>query len=335
MGAMEASLRRALEAGDAADLGFRQSIYDASQRALERMILSRNLDEESADAQRNRLVETIVRIEGEYFAYYNDAQRAGAADPPAEENAHDLHGGDDPHDAAGDDPDGPGAPLSDAGVPPAGDDDPWTPGALRAARPPSFGGRHRRLIALAVGALALLAVVGLVAFTVLGRSDGSAGAPRPGTQAASVADPVWINAFTGSELEAVSTPNGGRIEAVGGEPSGRKAVRVASAAGTDGEIILSFGPGVVNELAGSRIRIELTAGSPDESPREFSVRCVFGGSSLCERQRFSTAMREEAFVFDVAVPADVGTPAGLAVGPGLGGEGPDLDIYSVRLRKIG
>ena len=38
MTAMEASLRRALEAGDVLDPTFRESIYSASERALERML---------------------------------------------------------------------------------------------------------------------------------------------------------------------------------------------------------------------------------------------------------------------------------------------------------
>ncbi len=98
---------------------------------------------------------------------------------------------------------------------------------------------------------------------------------------------------------------------------------------------MAIGPGVVGEIAGANVRIEVTAGSPDGTAREFSVRCLFGGTSLCERQRFSTTMSEEAFIFDVPVPADARSPASIAIEPGVNGTTNDVDVFSLRLRRVG
>ncbi|RYG65169.1 hypothetical protein EON77_18860, partial [bacterium] len=71
-------MRRALDAGDASDPAFRETIYAASERALERMIGERPMDEAQAQAQRIRLAETINRVEQDY---YEAGGGAAPADP--------------------------------------------------------------------------------------------------------------------------------------------------------------------------------------------------------------------------------------------------------------
>lgn len=74
---MENSLRRALDAGDASDPQFRDSIYTASERALERLLRENSIDEDTAHARRVRLAETINRIEADYFSAFGAAEGAG------------------------------------------------------------------------------------------------------------------------------------------------------------------------------------------------------------------------------------------------------------------
>ena len=91
MSAMEKSLRRALEAGDARDTEFRDSIYLASERALERLLLEKPTDEETAHSRRVHLAETINAIEAEYFEAFGleEAQQPGSEDFTREDGGAD------------------------------------------------------------------------------------------------------------------------------------------------------------------------------------------------------------------------------------------------------
>lgn len=328
MSAMEDSLRRALEGGDAWDPAFRESIYAASERALERMLETRGSDQVEVDEQRARLAATIGRVEAEY-------QEPGtAADVPTDDVSN-VEGYDDG------DIRGPQAYSPEEAD--YTDQENWTPGPDRGDVHPAItrSGSRSGLLAMAAG-LILIAILGFIAYTIFGGStpqntppatnSGAATPPSENQESASAAL-QWIDIFDGNELEALSTPNGGRIEAAP-QASGRDAVRISVPSGSESEATIAIGQGVLREIAGKSLRVELTAGSPDEKLREFSVRCVFGSASICERQRFSTSMGEEAFVFDMNVPTDVSGTSGIAIGPGISGTPGDVDIYSLRLRIL-
>lgn len=329
MSSMEDSLRRSLEAGDAGDPAFRESIYAASERALERMFAQRGTAGADADAQRHRLADSIGRLESEYAARYPEPAEGPAPFADDELPAPD---GVDPRDPRAFDA---GAAASDPRDDEAAHDSEWSPGSDRGATtlPPAGIRPIATTVGLALVFALVLAVLAYVIFSTLrGGSDETVDAAAVESTAAGGAL-RWIDVFDGNDLETLATPNGGRIETVAGS-GGREAVRVSGPQGGEGEVLLSIGPGVVGDIAGRLVRIELTAGSADQTPREFSVRCVFGAASVCDRQRFSTSMGEEAFVFDVAVPADVASPGSIAIGPGLNGTSNDVDIYSVRIRDL-
>ncbi|WP_156369388.1 hypothetical protein [Aureimonas sp. Leaf324] len=324
MSAMEDSLRRALAGGDASDPAFRESIYAASERALERMLETRGGSEDEASAQRAKLAETIDRVEADYADWPSTADVAEAeADPgfmpPAAPSAE-------PGAARVLEPRSPRAldPVEAAGEPADGA---WTPGGERVSARPARTGRS-----VLLAAVAFAVVLALLAYFVGGMIRGS-GVDAPTAQSETSALD-WITVFSGDDLESLSTPEGGRIEAAP-RSGGRDAVRVSGPATGEGEVLMAIGPGVVGEIAGSNVRIEVTAGSPDGTPRAFSVRCLFGGTSLCERQSFSTTMTEEAFIFDVPVPADARSPASIAIEPGVDGTTNDVDVFSLRLRRVG
>jgi len=322
MSAMEDSLRRALEAGDARDPGFRESIYAASERALERMLETRGSDEAEALAQRRQLAETINLVEADYAA-------AGAPDAP--EAAHDdapIY--DEPDEAraprafAADD-------LRDTVDRDDGDaHETWTPGGATPAGAPA---PRSSPFAVPVVAVVIAILLGLLAYVVGGMLRGDATPADAAGQESELPALAWIDVFDGDDLQSLSTPNGGRVETIP-KADGRSAVRASGPEGGEGEIQVDIGPGVTRELAGQNVRIELTAGSPDGSPREFGVRCLFAGTSSCDRQRFTTSMNEEAFVFDVQVPTGAAAGGSLALSPGLDGTPSDVDIYRVRVLRL-
>ncbi|KQT52155.1 hypothetical protein ASG54_21980 [Aureimonas sp. Leaf460] len=359
---MEQSLRRALDAGDASDPAFRETIYAASERALERMLAERPLDEGAAQAQRIRLAETINRVEQDYYQATEAGLDAGEAgwtpdsepedgEPderamPGELRAHAADLPPPPAATAADARTGSasGHRLVDENAPaflrrssePAADRRAG-PAALRPQRVPStsgFGsggkapsGGFRRIFVLVV-ALAFA----LLAYLVYGMIYGPTTTEPAATSDASPGsdDDRWIALFDGTQLAAIATPTGGRVETVTGFDD-RPAVRMSSA-GEGGEIEVAVGPGVARELAGETVRVELTVGSPDGEPREFGVRCLFSGQTVCGTQRFRTAQSSEAFVFDMAVPRGARNAGSIAIEPGYGAGSRPLDLYGVRAR---
>lgn len=340
MDPIEESVRRALEGGRPAEQSFRRSIYAASTRAVERTIASRGLGPEEAEAERARLADIVDRVEAEYFAYYGGDGVGGDASPVEEpmEAAAAPHEDRPPFEPvparaspAAFEPNRAAAEPSEAPAAAPG----WTPGAGRSA--PRAAGR-RAPGKGTILALVFLVVLVIVAWMFLRSGPATDSAATSVSPEAGLAEPAtgtapnWIDVFAGADLERVSTPSGGRVSAVGSPE--RPALRLAGPEGAEGEILLDLGPGLVGEIAGSNVRVELVAGSPDGNLREFSVRCLFAQVSVCERQRFATSMPEEAFIFDVEIPAGVSTPASLALGPGLSDDGPDFDLYSVRMRIL-
>ncbi|MFD2236185.1 hypothetical protein [Aureimonas populi] len=346
MNAMEQSLRRALEGGDPSDPAFRLSIYEASARAMERTLANRERDSARDSYESERLVQTIESVEAEYAARYGNYALGEAGAPGGEAGEPPLNPAADPFA----EPDEirhsrPPASFEPADANPAADEGAqealWRPGSERGPARRRAGAGH-----VLLGLLFLVVLFGLAAYALgfFGASsapqsdepavEGQAdrGAPAREEAAEAPANGLsWIGVFSGGELEQLAAPDGARMETV--DEAGRAAVRLSVLPETEAEVLVSLGPGLVQQIAGSTVRIELIAGSPDEELREFSVRCVFGSESVCERQRFATAMPEEAFVFDVAVPGGATGPASLAIGPGLAETGA-VDLYSVRMRIL-
>lgn len=328
MTAIEDSLRRALANGNAEDPAFRDSIYLASERALERMIVDRNLDPAAADAQRMKLAGAVEAIERDHgpVAYAQEREPASFAPPPQEPARPE--------------------PVEE-----------WHPAQVgpvtQRARP------RRGLIFVGLGAIALLLILVYLVFTIFGPTvemgEDMGEGMETGALDTAPADPAalappstanWITVFTGTELESLTAPPGGRVELVARDGAGL--VRISGEGGAPAqppegadavatqapEVLLALGPGLVGQIAGTSVRVEIRAGSPDGAVREFAVRCQFAAESVCDRQRFATAMAEEAFVFDMTVPAGVGTPASLAIAPSIGTGGTDLDLFAVRMRIL-
>lgn len=324
---LEQSLHRALCSGNAEDPAFRQAVYAAAMRALEQLLGTDPRRDAAADRERARLAGVIAAVEARY------APEGGLPTTVAEPTVEPSPG---TADAEPPEESGPPLPLEEgadaAGLPDkTGDirgaderpDEPATIGVLDGLR----RDRLRRMVSV-VGFVFIALVILVASLMVLpmlqpdvGGSAQSASAGPEGGQ------PVGI--FTGRELELISTPEGGSVRSVAGEGDA-SAVRIAGAAGRDGEILVSVGPGVIAPLAGHKARVEIAAGSPDGKPRAFEVRFLLRGKPLGEARHFSVTARRDLFDFELDIPKGAAKAGAFAIDPGPGGA--DLDLYAIDLR---
>ncbi|MCQ8783235.1 hypothetical protein [Mangrovibrevibacter kandeliae] len=378
MSAIEASIRRTLEAGDASDPAFRERVYIASRNALERLIQRESLSHEDAMAQLQRLADALVSIETDYA---ERAAASNAAAPPDERAADEIepqeaeawpqedwdpdapaaggldYDGADDVPSSADDPDGlePHGYVSDweqagwghtgwsetewhgrsDGTTPAPEPEPQdeTAAAPEWIEPPPQPPVVRRSLTrripvavwMVVGLLAVVLAGGVIWSLVLGR-------PLLPTEAelAGTGQGDWIELFGGGDLQAVTTADGARAEAVTRRDVA--ALGIASAEDGGGEVAIAIGPGLLPRLAGRRMSVEIEAGSPDGAERVFGVRCLVAGESVCGRQRFATAQANETFLFETDLPERLDA-ASLGIDPGLGTP-KTLDLYRVRVRPV-
>ncbi|KAB0678739.1 hypothetical protein [Aureimonas leprariae] len=356
MSAMEKSLRRALDAGDAKDPAFRESIYAASERALERMLAQKPVDDAVAHVQRTRLAETINRVEDDFYARqteagagedgpaqhdptlsldpaYRDAHAYSTRDPgaeddsrPANDGAFDLEPIFDTRSG-----DGPATGMAVA-----------EPGAARAGKPAAVEPIHtsprtraadaareatkrsnaqlRRFLLIALAVAAVLAAGIYFVYASASPSEPTGGA-----------DGAWIDLFDGKRLDALATPEGGRVEALATDATGGRAAVRFTPSGEAASLTVAVGEGVARSVDGRKVVVELAAGSPDGTARTFAVECRLGGRSVCGRQNFATARRSDTFVFDMEVPegARAGDIAITPTEPSTAG----LYLYAMRLRN--
>lgn len=370
---IETSVRRALQEGNADDPDFRVQVYEAAERAIQRVVAEKGVGQAAADRQLEQLIAAIERIETDYPPGGSGAPRADEYDaeepapttfevtasdadvpaPPAPLPADGASGrfaisGEDPQpDIGPQDGDVPAPPLREARIAEAasGPGEPsaagaWSPGNRNPAALPS-----RRSYRWLVGIIAAILVLALLAIGAWWLYSSVMAPPEVETGGMTVEEAIrtasgegeesaadWIDIFDGSDIEAVRATDGGRVAAEE-TTAGRSGVRIeVPSVGGGTEIGLVIGPGVVRSLGGQTVRGELTVGSPDGAPREFSVRCLFGGETTCGRQRFATSVAEETFIFDMEIPAGSTTEGQLAIDPGIGQDTRDLMVFALRLR---
>ena len=105
-------------------------------------------------------------------------------------------------------------------------------------------------------------------------------------------------------------------------------------------IQLKIKPGVLEQISGKQVTIEIYAKSGGSGPAAFAIECQLGGLGNCGRKRFRVGLQPEAAVFSVAMRADDGSGenAHLAISTDITsnaeitGEGDAVDIIYVRLR---
>lgn len=105
-------------------------------------------------------------------------------------------------------------------------------------------------------------------------------------------------------------------------------------------ILLRLEPGVLGQIAGSRVTVEILAKSGGTGPANFAVGCRVGEQDVCGRKRFRIGLQPEATVFTMSVPAGIGQDgeAYLTINTDVSataaqsGEGAAVDVLYARLR---
>lgn len=211
----------------------------------------------------------------------------------------------------------------------------------------------RRGFTIAAFIVLLLVVGGLVYF--LFEVVSGSGAPEnqatnqpSGQQEAEPGDPVanadYITVLSPVDTGALVTAGRGKAEIV--NQSNTDYVRLISLRPdsrldeTANPILLEIEPGVLQQIAGKRVTVEIQAKSGDSGPANFAVGCEVNGDDICGRRRFRIGLQPEATVFPMAVSSNIPSDARayLTISTDVtntalqSGEGSAVDILYARLR---
>ncbi len=349
----------------------RAAIYQSSRQALERM-LSQNqkLDLAAQTYQRQRLEMAIADIEAGYKA----APQVGFPDPPPNQPSpyvappHDSHQqqpasgrvepgfGAEPASVQQPHPSMPAAPqpnpaeghYEEPGYEEEEDDRP----ARLEDFQTDFESKPRReskpyaklllwtIILVGVGVSIWWAINFGPAF-VQQQLGGSV--PNPGQTISSGSfnpgnEDDWTTAFApADDLANVQTGNSGTADLF--RNGNQSFVRLASNPGSSGNTLkIKIPRGVLLPLKGEAATIEILVKNTNETPHQFAIFCEFGAMGDCGRKRFTVSNKLEAQIFDVIINNTVlpaGEDAFLSFDTDLGGEGRQLDLYSIRVRING
>ena len=361
--AIENSLRRALAEGDRADPDFRLEIYEAAERALLRLETANGMSEEVRDRHRRDLIGAIETIEGEYLGETDDPSEAEPDGDVRTETLAAAGGRSAGESRTNDETSGKRRGVIADAEPAetmALDPDERMAGAEpddEAADTPAPGRRAGSRLIGPLIVLLLLFLVGVAVWIALpffsSSSPGEAARANGGDETLTVADAIrdnsdvvgettatsdWIDLYSPQALGEFATSDGA-IEAVPSD-GGRTIVKLVQPSdGAEGaadaavhEIELPISGEAARRFAGQKAQAEIIVGSPDGKPREFTLRCLFGGETVCGRQRFTTSLPEENFLFNLQFPPEAVAGGQIAIDPSVGAGGKDLFFYGVRLR---
>ncbi|MBO0662250.1 hypothetical protein LQ948_06840 [Jiella sp. MQZ9-1] len=348
--AIEQSLRRAFTKGNAQDPDFRLQIYEAAERALLRLEADQDTSEDVKDEHRRALIAAIEHIEAEFAKAEADPEAAdGAIDEDHLRAAEPI---------VSDQSD----PASNAASPSLDPDEAAAhEQAIRTAEgepTPQDAARSERLSKLsrkAVGAIILLLflfLIGAAVWIVMPLfsspvADGASGAKQSdaegrmsvaeairenaGTTASiTSSQPHWINVYSPDALAQFATSDDAIAAAK--SPNGEDALMLTSPETSGGgEVELPISGEIARRFAGKTVEGEIVVGSPDGKPRSFTLRCLFGADTVCGRQRFTTRLPEENFLFRLAFPPEAVAGGQIAVDPSVGDGEPNLLFYGLRL----
>lgn len=357
MADFEGLIRQALARQNAPDPAVRQRVYESSRRALARMTAAAGMQAPEVIARQHEALENaILGIEEEYMlAEMQEAEEAASRDNAPSWIGRQSRTGQ-----------GADARLAtreehfdypeDAGLPdenPLAADEPqyaeeeYAPGNLDVLP------RRRSSFSQAVGVLAVVVAVAVAGWAVYalyasmttdksavsGQTDGAGKAQRDLADGA-----TYITILSPAETAALDTAGRGKADIV--NQSNIEMIRLVSlrAENRRGEpalpILLAIAPGVLSQIAGNRVTIEILAKSGSSGPVGFAIGCEFGGEDICGRKRFRVGIQPEAIVFTMNVKPEMATAAKafLSINTDITsaaqqtGEGDPVDILYARLR---
>ncbi len=364
----EGLIRQALARQNIADPAVRQKVYQSSRNALARMIAAAGPQPPAViNEQRVALENSISRIEAGFSLPPSQpapvpppapAQRPAAARvaaPPAAPVGRREPEFVPPPPEAGEDADYP-AHDPDMDYEPGRDAEGYAEGddfAVSADDAPVYrrtGGMRRVLPMLLL--LIVLAGAGWLTYSLVSTLMEGAGSQAPtatapaGTegQPAQDADFVYISVLSPQDTTALQLEGRGTAQIV--NQSNMEMIRLTSVRpeGKRSEqaepILITLSEGVLSQVAGKNVTVEIQAKSGSTEPATFSIRCDFNGEEACGRKRFPAGPQPGTIIFTVPFPADpqpgakynlmINTDVAQTSGPSA--QGDPIDIISARLR---
>lgn len=201
------------------------------------------------------------------------------------------------------------------------------------------------LLALAVILVVLWILYALFVTMQGGEQTGTAQQTAPVGEALEGDDgSVYITLLQPTDLSALTTAGRGSAQLVTGQ--NQQLLRIQSqrpdnAFGESAEPIrLDLERGVLRQLPGRSVTVEISAKSGSSGPAQFAVECFIDGEGACGRKRFRLGLQPEKIVFALDVPSSISDASQgfLAINTDVTnaanttGAGDPLDILFVRLR---
>lgn len=154
----------------------------------------------------------------------------------------------------------------------------------------------------------------------------------------------YITLLSPSDTGALQTAGGGNAQIV--SQSNLEFIRLTSVRSPQAlsesanPILVEIKPGVMEEIAGKHVTLEILAKSGETGPATFSIFCVFDGVEACGRKRFRLGLQPEAIVFALDVPEAAGGGGNthfalntdITGAASITGQGDVVDILYARLR---
>jgi hypothetical protein len=173
----------------------------------------------------------------------------------------------------------------------------------------------------------------------------AASAPAGGDgQQATDSDFVYVSVLSPQDTSALQLEGRGTAQIV--NQSNIEMIRLTSVRpeGKRSEqaepILITLSEGVLSQVAGKNVTVEIQAKSGSNEPATFSIRCDFNGEEACGRKRFPAGPQPGTIIFTVPFPPDpqpggkyslmINTDVAQTSGPSA--QGDPIDIISARLR---
>jgi hypothetical protein len=156
---------------------------------------------------------------------------------------------------------------------------------------------------------------------------------------------VYLTILSPQDTGALQTNGRGRAEIV--NEANADMIRLVSVRPSDSPakpadpILLAIPEGVLAQVAGKNVKVEIKAKSGKEDQASFAIGCDFAGSTdACKRKRFQVGAQPNYAIFEVDFPADAANGGAyfLAISTDITSdaettaEGDPIDIIQARLR---
>jgi hypothetical protein len=148
----------------------------------------------------------------------------------------------------------------------------------------------------------------------------------PGTAGA---DRNWVTVFSPADPVSVNAPSGTRADIL--EDEGQPFTRLRS--GANGEaVVFDVGQGILERIAGRRAVFDIVARAEEGQETQIAIECDFGELGDCGRRRYLVGTHRADYLFDIELPAGRPGAAGtIAIVSDVDNAGKAIDIFEIRV----